>query len=123
MLPPDEAGNVIVAPSADKPDILLRDTTDSVIVPHGDRLVAVLGMSGVIIVDTPDAVLVCSRDRAQDVKSLVDALKDRGDKRLSDLHLQLETRQRRPRSVPRSRRPAGAAARPAGTIRAPSTPR
>ncbi len=81
VLPPDEDGNVIVAPSADKPDILLRGTTNSVIVPHGDRLVAALGISNVIIVDTADAVLVCSRDRAQEVKSLVDALRDRGDKR------------------------------------------
>jgi mannose-1-phosphate guanylyltransferase len=29
-------------------------------------------------VDTPDAVLVCPRDRAQDVKKIVDELKGRG---------------------------------------------
>ena len=29
-------------------------------------------------VDTPDALLVCPRDRAQDVKKLVDSLKERG---------------------------------------------
>jgi mannose-1-phosphate guanylyltransferase len=32
-----------------------------------------------IVVDTPDVVLVCPRDRAQDVKALVDELKERGD--------------------------------------------
>jgi mannose-1-phosphate guanylyltransferase len=34
------------------------------------------------VVDTPDAVLVCPRERAQDVKRLVDELKGRGDLRL-----------------------------------------
>jgi mannose-1-phosphate guanylyltransferase len=42
----------------------------------------VLGMKDVIVVDTADAVLVCPRERAQDVKRLVDELKSRGDLRL-----------------------------------------
>lgn len=79
VLPADEAGNVMVSPDSDKPDILLRDTTGTVVVLHTDRLVAVLGMHDVIVVDTPDALLVCPRDRAQEVKSLVEALKERGD--------------------------------------------
>ncbi|HET6212456.1 MAG TPA: mannose-1-phosphate guanylyltransferase, partial [Micromonosporaceae bacterium] len=40
---------------------------------------AALGVSDLVVVDTPDAVLVCPRSRAQDVKKLVDALKERGD--------------------------------------------
>jgi mannose-1-phosphate guanylyltransferase len=32
----------------------------------------------VVVVDTPDALLVCARDRAQDVKQMVDELKSRG---------------------------------------------
>jgi mannose-1-phosphate guanylyltransferase len=40
--------------------------------------VSAVGVSDLIIVDTPDALLVCPRDRAQDVKKLVDALKERG---------------------------------------------
>ncbi len=43
---------------------------------------AVLGMHDLVVVDTPDAVLVCPRERAQDVKKLVDELKARGDLRL-----------------------------------------
>ena len=35
----------------------------------------------VVVVDTPDAVLVCGRDRAQKLKSLVDELKSRGEGR------------------------------------------
>lgn len=81
VLPADESGNVIVAASGDKPEILLEDTVGTIVVPYGDRLVAILGMTDVIVVDTADAVLVCPRDRAQDVKSLVDALKARGEHR------------------------------------------
>ena len=45
------------------------------VVPQSGRLVAALGVRDLIVVDTPDAVLVCPRDRAQDVKALVDELK------------------------------------------------
>lgn len=43
-----------------------------------DRLVAVLGLEDVVVVDTPDALLVTTRDRAQQVKSIVDTLKASG---------------------------------------------
>ena len=84
VLPGDEDGNVVVDPgdAADKPDVLLIDSTGVVVVPHSGRLIAALGLSGMIVVDTPEAVLVCPRDRAQDVKMLVDRLKERGDERL-----------------------------------------
>jgi mannose-1-phosphate guanylyltransferase len=78
ILPRDEAGNAVVAGS-DGSSVLLRDAAGAVVVPRSGRLVAVLGMSDVVVVDTPDAVLVCPRDRAQDVKSIVDELKLRGD--------------------------------------------
>ena len=81
VLPADEAGNVVVRAGDDKAEALLKDCVRSVVVPGAQRLVAVLGMDGVIVVDTPDAVLVCARDRAQDVKGLVDDLKARGDTR------------------------------------------
>ena len=42
-----------------------------------DRLVATAGLSNVVIVDTPDALLVINKDAAQDVKLLVDELKAR----------------------------------------------
>jgi mannose-1-phosphate guanylyltransferase len=81
VLPTDERGNAVVAPAGNKPDVVLMDTSDSVVVSHAERLVAVLGMTDVIVVDTPDAVLVCPRHRAQDVKRVVDVLKERGDNR------------------------------------------
>jgi len=46
---------------------------------HGtERLVATIGLKDIIVVDTPDAVLVCHKDRAQDVKKIVETLKTKG---------------------------------------------
>jgi mannose-1-phosphate guanylyltransferase len=84
VLPGDEANNVVIDPNdgAEKPDVLLVDSAGVVVVPHSGRLVSVLGMRDIVVVDTPDAVLICPRERAQDVKRLVDELKGRGDLRL-----------------------------------------
>lgn len=48
--------------------------------PEG-KLVAVVGASDLVIVDTPDALLVVPRERAQDVRAIVDELKKRNDPR------------------------------------------
>jgi mannose-1-phosphate guanylyltransferase len=45
-----------------------------VLVHGGDRLVVTVGLEDVIIVDTPDALLVCHRDRAEDIKPVLDEL-------------------------------------------------
>jgi mannose-1-phosphate guanylyltransferase len=57
---------------------VLSETSGSVVAVENGRLVALLGLQDVIVIDTPDALLVCARDRAQDVKKLVDELKARG---------------------------------------------
>ena len=58
-------------------ETVLVDTRNSVIL--GDRrLIAAIGLEDLIIVDTEDAVLVCPRSRAQDVKAVVDALRRAG---------------------------------------------
>ena len=44
----------------------------------GERMVATVGLEGVIVVDTPEALLVISADAAQDVKKVVNQLKDEG---------------------------------------------
>jgi mannose-1-phosphate guanylyltransferase len=80
ILASDAAGNVIVGKEAtEKPGVLLRETEGLVVVPNSGRLVAALGIRDLIIVDTPDAVLICPRDRAQEVKHLVDELKNLGE--------------------------------------------
>lgn len=66
---------VRVLGDADKLRVL--DST-GVVVPGTDRVVALVGIDDVVVVDTPDAVLVMSRERAQDVKGIVDALKAQG---------------------------------------------
>jgi len=59
-------------------DALAVDCADCVVLSEGGRLVAVLGLSGVCVVDAGDALLVVPRDRAQDVRAVVEALKARG---------------------------------------------
>jgi mannose-1-phosphate guanylyltransferase len=83
VLPADASGNVVLA-ETDAPvrGVLLRDTGGLVVVPQSGRLVAALGVHDLIIVDTSDALLVCPRSRAQDVKKLVDELKERGEEEL-----------------------------------------
>jgi len=44
----------------------------------GGKLVALVGVSDLIVVDTPDALLVCTKSAAQDVKKVVEELEKRG---------------------------------------------
>ena len=48
------------------------------IVDSPRRLVALLGVEDLVVVDAGDAVLVCRKDRAQDVRRVVEALRSRG---------------------------------------------
>ena len=59
-------------------DLVLAMDTTGVVIPGSGRTVAVLGLDDIVVVDTPDAVLVTTRERAQDVKALVDQLKASG---------------------------------------------
>jgi len=47
------------------------------VVFNPERLVALVGVDDVIVVDAPDAVLICHRDRAQDVRRVVEELQRR----------------------------------------------
>ena len=48
--------------------------SERVLVHGSDRLVVTVGLNGVIIVDTPDALLVCSLDRAEEIKPVLDEI-------------------------------------------------
>ena len=63
-------------------DVVAVDCDDCVVLSEGQRLVATVGLRGLCVVDAGDALLVVPRDRAQDVRAIVDALKaaGRGDK-------------------------------------------
>ena len=54
-------------------NVIMQDS-DGCLVQSNDRLVAVVGIKNAIVVDTDDAVLVCDRDKAQQVKHVVDYL-------------------------------------------------
>ena len=59
-------------------DLVVAVDATGVIVPGTGRTVAVVGVPGLVVVDTPDALLVTTRERAQDVKAVVDLLKSTG---------------------------------------------
>lgn len=65
---PDAAGNRVVG------EAVLVDVGNTFIQSEG-RMVAVIGLDNLLIVDTPDALLVANRERAQDVKKVVQQLK------------------------------------------------
>ena len=66
------AGKDAAGMALDGPAVAVDSTNGYV--RAGGRLVCMLGLDGVAVVDTPDAVLVTSLDRAQDVKALVGTL-------------------------------------------------
>jgi mannose-1-phosphate guanylyltransferase / mannose-6-phosphate isomerase len=63
----DEQGN------ATSGDVILSETRNSLI-QAGSRLVGVIGLNDVVVVETPDAVLVSERSRSQQVKQIVGQL-------------------------------------------------
>jgi mannose-1-phosphate guanylyltransferase/mannose-6-phosphate isomerase len=69
--PKDAASNAVVG------DVMLRDTKGT-LVHATSRLVGVVGLSDVVVIETPDAVLVTDRSCSQDVKHLVAELNNSG---------------------------------------------
>lgn len=67
----DENGNIALG------DALVLESKNTTVYA-GSRLVAVVGTDDLVVVETPDAVMVCPKSRAQDVKRIVDALKEKG---------------------------------------------
>jgi mannose-1-phosphate guanylyltransferase/mannose-6-phosphate isomerase len=59
-------------------DVIAIDSRNCFVRGTERRLVAALGLEDIVIVDTPDAVLVAPRARVQDVKRLVDKIKSDG---------------------------------------------
>jgi mannose-1-phosphate guanylyltransferase/mannose-6-phosphate isomerase len=66
----DKKGNVLSG------NVLDLESRDSVIYAD-QRLVATVGLEDMVVVDTADATLVCPKDRAQDIKRIVEQLKKR----------------------------------------------
>jgi len=72
VLPKDQSGNVAQG------DVMLQDCENTLALSEG-RLVACVGVSDLVVVETADAILVSHKDKTQDVKKIVDRL--RADKR------------------------------------------
>ncbi|MEY9096909.1 mannose-1-phosphate guanylyltransferase [Paenibacillus sp. RC84] len=64
----DENGNVI------RGNILSLDTKKCIIESNG-KLIATLGVEDLIIVDTEDVTLICRKDKAQEIKTIIKELK------------------------------------------------
>ncbi len=71
VLPADENGNTIVG------EHLGIDTKDTLVVSD-KRLIATIGLSDLVIVDTEDALLICTKEREQDVRAMVKLLEKNG---------------------------------------------
>jgi mannose-1-phosphate guanylyltransferase len=66
----DDLGNAV------RGDMMQIDTTNSVVWSESGRMVATIGVDSLVIVDTNDALLVVDRNRAQEVRKVVDGLKE-----------------------------------------------
>jgi len=66
----DQHGNVLLGTAA----LRTVDARSCVVVGRNGRTVAIVGLNDVVVVDTADAVLVCSRPRSQQVKQIVASL-------------------------------------------------
>ena len=58
---------------------VFTENASGVVVSDTKRVIALIGIKDVVIVDTPDALLVTTKEHSQCVKQAVDALKAKGD--------------------------------------------
>ena len=52
--------------------------TSNSLVYSPNRLVVTLGIDGLVVVDTPDVLLICPMDRTEEIKKIVDTLREQG---------------------------------------------
>ena len=71
VLPKDSTGNVAQG------DVLLQDCSNTLAISEG-RLIACVGVNDLVVVETADAILIAHKDKTQDVKKIVDTLKQQG---------------------------------------------
>lgn len=77
-LPQDENGNAIVGPETT--EYIGLDSENNMLLLN-KKLIATVGLRNMIVIDTPDALLICPKDSAQAVKKTVEMLKE---KKLTD---------------------------------------
>lgn len=72
----DEDGNALIS-REDGADWFRIDTKNS-LVSSGKKQIVTIGLENVVIIDTPDAILISHKDRVQEVKKVVEHLKNSG---------------------------------------------
>jgi mannose-1-phosphate guanylyltransferase len=80
LLGESDAGSLVVHPAgSDRGHTFVGlDSDGLVVLSRAGRLVAAVDVHNLIIVDTEDAVLICDRGRAQDIKKLTELIRERG---------------------------------------------
>ncbi len=68
----DGAGNLIEG------RVLLVDSASNTVLSHDGKVIAAIGLNGWVIVDTPDALLICPKERCEEVKKLVEGVRKQG---------------------------------------------
>ncbi|MFW6189641.1 MAG: mannose-1-phosphate guanylyltransferase [Planctomycetota bacterium] len=70
--PPDEDGNLFMAP------VLAEETADTTVVTRNKdrKVIATIGLEGMAVVDTKDALLICPKDQCAKVKKLVEEMRE-----------------------------------------------
>ena len=71
VLPTDAEGNLLVG------EVVALDAARSTVYGQADKVVLLLGVEDLVVVDTDDALLVCAKEAAQQVKDAVDLLKEK----------------------------------------------
>jgi mannose-1-phosphate guanylyltransferase len=70
VLLPDHQGNVVV-----NNELISLDSCDSLLYTTEKKLVVTIGVENLIVIDSGDALLICRRDRAQEVRQVIETLK------------------------------------------------
>jgi mannose-1-phosphate guanylyltransferase len=65
----DKDGNILLG------DVFDQHSHDIMVISNTDRMVATIGLADIIVIDTPDALLITRRDQSENVKSIVDYLR------------------------------------------------
>jgi mannose-1-phosphate guanylyltransferase/mannose-6-phosphate isomerase len=69
FFPKDKSGNIL------SPDTLALNCRGVGVFSRGNRLICAVGAKDLVVADTPDALLICDRNKTQEVKNLVSMLK------------------------------------------------
>jgi mannose-1-phosphate guanylyltransferase len=68
----DSNGNIFIGK-----ELMVEDTRDSLIYASGGhQLIVTIGVENLVVVDTGDVLMVCSKDQAQDVRQIVEKLRE-----------------------------------------------